>query len=249
VGKTLCQRGDAGIGENGRTSQDGGGLVWADVTDYQFKILPPMLLKVDAAGQEEWTKRMPEDFLISDVNQAKSGRFLVMGVLRPEPEKLQLIKLSGGEDTEWMKAIEVEGGAINPGSYNVYWHFSKAPDGGLVALGPERLVKIGASGEIEWEKQVNNASHSYHRVLVTDSGDMYLQGNEISEDVQLYIAKLNKEGDLLWENSYPEARGKMTSLHCTSIPGAMSSGRSVTVNMPPEKEAYLCLRQKMAAIC
>jgi carotenoid cleavage dioxygenase-like enzyme len=95
-------------------AQDGGALVWADTTDTEYHILPPLLLKADAAGEEEWTRRMPEDFWIASVKQAKTGGFLVMGALRSEPEKLQLIRLSETGKTVWTKKIAVEGGAMIP---------------------------------------------------------------------------------------------------------------------------------------
>jgi hypothetical protein len=200
-------------------AQDGGALVWADTTDTEYHILPPLLLKADAAGEEEWTRRMPEDFWIASVKQAKTGGFLVMGALRSEPEKLQLIRLSETGKTVWTKKIAVEGGAMIPQYYSLlYSDFAETSDGGWIAAGRYypggyeggksslvHVVKIGASGEIEWDKTLGTRSFSSaDRVLVTDSGDIYVQGTASSGDSQLNIAKLTGEAEVIWEQTYDE---------------------------------------------
>ncbi|TQR38960.1 Ig-like domain-containing protein [Brevibacillus brevis] len=198
-------------------TKDGGGLVWANGTNSAYRILPPLLVKADGTGREEWSKRMPEEFFIADVEQAKEGGYLVMGVLRSEPDKLQLIKLSETGDEEWTKAIEVEGGAMIPDRYFLlYSDFAETSDGGVVAVGHKYLeesgqnlyniVKIAASGEIEWDKPLSNSAH---RIYVTKSGEIFVQGSVFSGDAHLYVAKLSKEADKLWEHTY-EQKGSIT---------------------------------------
>ncbi|WP_312109834.1 Ig-like domain-containing protein [Brevibacillus reuszeri] len=214
------------------STKDGGGLVWANRTNSDYRILPPLLVKADGTGVEEWSKRMPEEFFIADVEQAKEGGYLVMGALRLEPDKLQLIKLSETGDEEWTKAIEVEGGAMIPDKYALlYSDFAETSDGGVVAVGQKyleesgkylyKIVKITASGEIEWDKPLNNSAH---RVFVTKSGEMFVQGSVFSGDAHLYVAKLSEEADKLWEHTY-EQKG---SVRINSVLPATDGGLLVT---------------------
>ncbi|MFM1650770.1 Ig domain-containing protein [Brevibacillus sp. B_LB10_24] len=200
-------------------ARDGGALVWADETDTAYHILPPLLLKVDAAGEEEWTKRMPEDFWIASVKQAKTSGFLVMGALRSQPEKLQLVRLSETGKTEWTKQIAVEGGAMIPQYYSLlYSDFAETSDGGWIAAGRYypggydtgkkslvHLVKITASGKVEWDKTWDTPNFSSaDRIIITDSKDVYLQGTVSSGDSQLYIAKLTEDAEVIWKHTYDE---------------------------------------------
>lgn len=213
-------------------TKDGGGLVWANGTNSDYRIVPPLLVKANGTGREEWSKRMPEEFFITDVEQAKEGGYLVMGALRSEPDKLQLIKLSETGDEEWTKAIEVEGGAMIPDRYVLlYKDFAETSNGGVVAVGQKYLeesgqyryniVKITATGEIEWDKPLSNSAH---RVFVTKSGEMFVQGSVFSGDAHLYVAKLSEEADKLWEHTY-EQKG---SVSIKSVLPATDGGLLVT---------------------
>lgn len=223
-------------------TKDGGGLVWAKGTNSDYRITPPLLMKADGTGQEEWSKRMPEEFFIADVEQANEGGYLVLGALRSEPDKLQLIKLSETGEEVWTKAIAVEGGAMIPDRYALLYNdFAETSDGGVVAVGYNyeeesgkylyHIVKITASGEIKWDKPLSNSAH---RVYVTKSGEMFVQGSVFSGDAHLYVAKLTEEADKLWEHTY-EQKGSITinSFLPASDGGLLVTGYTNRFNSDP----------------
>ncbi|MFM1653898.1 Ig domain-containing protein [Brevibacillus sp. B_LB10_24] len=222
------------------SAADGGAVVWANQTDYQWNSMPATLLKADADGQKVWTTTVPQGFWISNVKRAKEGGYLIMGALESKPEKLQLIKLTEAGKMEWTKAISVEGGAMTENRLFNYKDFAQTIDGGFVVVGRKftdgccqggdpttvYIVKISQSGTIEWDKQLGKPAYNTgERVFVTDRGDVYIQGLLSYGDAYLYMAKLNKKGKVIWENTY-SGTGTVYSINSTSDDGVVITGNT-----------------------
>lgn len=127
-----------------------------------------------------------------------------------------VVKLDVNGNIQWQKAI---------GEIYVFWGYAikQAPDGGYIVTGeaddPDDedvlVAKLDAGGNLEWMKTFggdrSDGNDGAANITVTTAGDYVIAagisggGGHISNyfgATDLWVFKLNQQGDLLWERTY-----------------------------------------------
>ncbi|MEM6963749.1 MAG: T9SS type A sorting domain-containing protein [Bacteroidota bacterium] len=180
---------------------------------YLLNIITYLLLSTQLFAQE-WATTFPTDSVFAgggmaigfEVTPAADGGYIVAGEIDFPTgairHNLRLAKTDALGNIEWDTIYEV--GNIILQEVKLLWEQS---DGNILIggnlNGAPFLSQHTSEGEILWQKQYpSDTSRFVHDGVVDSNGDVLLVGwASISptEPAQLYCAKMNPNGDLLWE--------------------------------------------------
>jgi hypothetical protein len=160
--------------------------------------------------------------------------FSVCAQLKPVP-KIEWQKCYGGSDGEGGDHIlqTADGGYIIAGSSN-------SSDGqvtGNHGWDDIWILKITATGDIQWQKSIGGTSlEALRKIQQTNDGGYVIAGHTLSNDgdvsgnhgsVDYLVIKLSASGDIQWQKCYGGSRAdRLTSLCTTSDGGYIVSGGS-----------------------
>lgn len=120
-------------------------------------------------------------------------------------------------------------------------------DGGVLAVGridstatsdsdASVVVKVDANGEVEWEKQqvFPGSGRSAWSAQMTPEGSFIVSGMMRQDGKQVpFVFKMDDNGEILWEKTYPFAKGEHFFRQLVSTPdGYALLGRYTTGNYP-----------------
>lgn len=122
----------------------------------------------------------------------------------------------------------------------IFYDVIQTSDGGYAAAGMTRgmsntedvyVVKLSASGDVEWEQNYGGAKVDYARsIRQTSDGGYILGGGTRSFNVGVvdyYIIKLDSSGNILWEKLYGSSQTDICeAIIQTSDGGYMAAGQS-----------------------
>lgn len=203
------------------------------------------LVKTNATGNMQWTKTYgsPKYEYGSSIEQTADGGFLLSGIttdtsLGPRGN-VYLIKTDAGGDTLWTKVYKDTNLEEYPQTLSV-------PGGYLILVGGFSaiyLIKTDLSGNIIWAKSyddVGQNAHNAKNIFQTADGNYMmicnLGGGSYGTD--MYLIKVNSNGDVIWTKKYQGAgispsplmsgAGQQTSDGGYIIAGAVNSNNALT---------------------
>lgn len=179
------------------------------------------LLKLDSRGNMQWLKKYDKNLDEEGiyVQQTSDGGYIIAGVTRfPEPRgfDIWLIKTNSKGDTLWTK---IYGGDYIDEAHSV----CETKDGGYLIAGEYAedgplglevhiwLLKTDANGDTIWTRKINNGSWGDYANAMkkTSDGGFIIVGETTYDnfDSDIYLIKLDKEGNLQWDSTYGQNFG------------------------------------------
>lgn len=173
------------------------------------------LIKLDKNGKILWRKgyQFPpniENFYPKSIVETNDGDFIISGAFKKnnrENMSILIIKISKSGEVLWSNIYK-------NGYYNYLQNVIKTSDGNFLIASMSTqgfenyklsIFKIDAFGNIIWEKlyKLNEYFHFYD-LEESSENSIYLIGDIETEEFQysLLILKLNKNGELIWQNVY-----------------------------------------------
>lgn len=198
------------------------------------------LQKVNSAGTIEWTHHL-------SLNGARAialcispaGNYIVLGENYAESGKLKniVLQLSPNGDILWQTVVN---NTLLP---NGLKDVIPTADGNLIAAGNTRdatlnyniwLVKIGIDGTLLWSKSIGDPSvnEQVSRLLELPDGRIVVSGSgQQGGDGNLFLAKTDANGNLIWQNWYAKpGRQYASDLMQTSDGGILLLGDTYEIN-------------------
>jgi hypothetical protein len=166
-----------------------------------------ILMKTDSIGDIEWIKvygTQFDDDWFHDVKQTSDSGFIACGYY-PRlgmAEDIYVVKTDKNGDTLWTK---VWGSNIADWAYSI----ENTYDGGYVIAGVWEestglVCRLDASGDTLWTKKLRYATSLYSISPTLDSGfvatGVFASG--AINNHQVYVVKLDKDGNIVWEWDY-----------------------------------------------
>mgnify|MGYP000907797719 CR=1 FL=1 len=195
---------------------DGGYIVAGRTDSFGSGKLDVYVLKLNSKGDLKWEKTFGgvEDDVANFIQQTTDGGYIVAGhtdSFGSGKLDVYVLKLNSKGDLEWEKTF---GSIRNDEAYSI----QQARDGGYIVAGytvsldsrgNAYILKLNSQGDLEWEKTFGgkywdeansiqqNADGGYIVTGYTES--LGLRGD-------IYILKLNLEGNLEWEKTFGGVR-------------------------------------------
>lgn len=177
-----------------------------------------LIVKTDSLGNKEWLTNVGNDNksdygFINQILETEDGNYIVGGALckNGEQDRALFFLDSNGNITaqqtfpgKGFDAIEgidftEDGGIIATGYLD-----GDEPGGFIIYGGKCFIMKTDASGNLEWDKTLDSVFHGMRVLQTLDGGYAVCSNifNENSTDLDFCLLKTNKNGDMLWYNSY-----------------------------------------------
>lgn len=169
------------------------------------------LMKTDSLGNIEWLKvygTTLDDDWFYDVQQTSDSGFVACGYM-PQmgmAENIYVVKTDKYGDTLWTKAYGTGLGDISSSVNQTY-------DGGYIVAGiwdtAGILLRLTQQGDTLWTRQFYDGYIFLYSVEQTaDSGFVatgVLESNDVNLNLQIYVVRVDKDGNILWEKNYGNA--------------------------------------------
>lgn len=224
------------------------------------------IVKIDAIGNLQWQKSFGGSGFdkINCIEQTSDGGYIVAGYSNSNDGDVTgnhghydywVVKITDGGNIEWQKSF---GGSDNEKAYSI----KQTPDGGYAVFGFAAsidgdvtgnhglsdywLVKLDASGNLQWQKTYGGTESDKGAVLALDPDGYVMTGQSQSSDgdatfnhggYDYWIVKTDFDGNILWQESYGGSSDDISySVNKTTGNGYIVSGFSssndgdVTVN-------------------
>ena len=170
------------------------------------------LIKTDENGDTLWTKTHPDHQVYKHIQQTEDGGYIIAGTIAGTYEwDAAMIKTDAYGEIEW--AQNYDGSEWDYGSCAV-----PTSDRGYILTGSITqsylgqtnvfLVKTDADGDTVWTRSIGeNMVDSGNCVIEDSNGDYVVTGMLNGEDEadiysDVYLVKVNVNGDTLWTNFY-----------------------------------------------
>ncbi len=232
--RSIQQTTDGGYIVAGQSNSDDG-----DITDYHGGS-DYWIVKLDASGSIEWEKSLggtSDDGFMSSISiqQTIGGGYIVAGFSESDDGDVTshhggidywIVKLDASGSIEWEKSL---GGTGDESSFSPIF-IQQTIGGGYIVAGSSDsndgdvtgnhgefdywIVKLDASGSIEWEKSLGGAGYEFvTSIQQTADGGYIVAGESDSDDGDVsghhgsneyrdcWIVKLNNAGAIEWEKS------------------------------------------------
>jgi len=201
LGLTLSDDGDVGDFEGGESD------LWA--------------LKLNSSGDLLWESTYGRGYrgVGTGAVELADGSFIIVGQIQ-QPENTEfiqdahIIKVSNSGDLLWEKIYGEQGDdgvgsiiTLENGEFLVGGAFETSSSGKDVWI-----IKLDESGDIIWDKKYGGSKDDIAASLIpTADGNFVAVGNSASRDrdvsnneglADMWILKINEDGDLLWESTY-----------------------------------------------
>ena len=184
----------------------------------------PWLLKLNHKGDIQWSRVYRADSF-SHVEQTLDGGYIAVGnfgTIGAHDSNAWVLKLDPEGNITWQETFE--GQDINS--------VDETRDGGFVAAGivdvenkaEAWVLKLDALGKVIWQNALRlNANSQAYSVRQTRDGDYTVAGHSV---LGALIFALNKEGNILWEESFSGSGFTASSIRETSDGGSIVVGSS-----------------------
>jgi hypothetical protein len=206
-GNSVCQTSDGGYIITGSTCND-----------YMNRNKDLLLIKTDSDGNALWEKTyggLMDDEGFSVCETFDDG-FIITGYFRNESndfKEICLIKTDSDGNSQWIKTFRKLSGT-NRGN-----HVFQTSDSGFIISGSVGsysngyLIKTDEFGNLIWDKiaSVNNLQFSWgiSACELSDNSIIFMGHGRIgvSDILDIFIEKIDINGDLLWSTSFGESPG------------------------------------------
>jgi hypothetical protein len=193
-----------------------------------------MLIKIDAAGEVQWTRNYTRGMARSAVLTSDGG-YALSG-------KDSLTKIDSQGNAEWSKTYTAFADMHTDRSDAFVSSVIQTSDGGYAIVGygdhpisgtEGRLVKTDSNGNVQWNKtygELNEVSY-FLSVAATDNG-FALAG---SSQGDMWLVKIDSNGNVQWEEMYGgENMEECRSVVSTSDGGYLLSGYTASFGVGDE---------------
>jgi hypothetical protein len=241
-----------------RTS-DGGYIISGLTFSYGNGSDDVYLVKVDAAGNEQWEKTFggsqSDEGL--DARQTADGGYIVAGYTNSSGSggsDVYLVKTDASGNEQWNKTF---GGAAEDLALSVL----QTADGGYVAAGMTYsygngsddfyLVKTNATGNKQWEKTYGGSNYEKaSSVLQTADGGYILTGgnySSLTNTRSVYLVKTAANGNEEWETNWGAAGDDKGSMVVQDPDGSYVVGGFVSADGTTYPHGLLLLKYAIGA--
>ncbi len=232
--KCVIQTSDGGYAIAGRTSSIDG-----DVSDNHGGN-DAWVIKMDASGNIEWQKCFggSSDEFANSIIQTSDGGYAITGFTYSNNGDVSgnhgnrdvwVVKLSSSGTIEWQKCL---GGTESDEAFCIV-QTSDEGRGYIIAATTESkdgdvlgnhgkedfwIVKISASGSIEWQKCYGGSDYDeVHSIIQTSEGGYVVAGSTDSQDGDVFgkhaggdawVIKLNSQGIIQWQKCFGGSNGE-----------------------------------------
>ena len=181
---------------------DGEYILAGFITD--FPDVDALVLKLDSNGDIIWQKIYPEITELKSIQQTSDGGYIACG------SDYWVLKLDGNGDIIWQKTYSrsknddalcirqtADGGYIVTG--HTYYSSEAKYDGWI--------LKLDSDGNVTWQKTYGvSGTESLDSIQQTTDGGYIVTGSTYfgagETDTDVWILKLNSNGDILWQKTY-----------------------------------------------
>jgi|UniRef100_A0A7C6EJB4 hypothetical protein len=198
-------------------TNDGGYIVVGTTQSYGAGGYDIWLLKLDINGDTTWTKTYGGyyDEIGCAVQQTTDGGFIIVGKKNnygSTYDDFWLVKTDINGDTIWTRSYG--------GNYNEIGRSGQqTSDGGYVIVGSTRsygqgtptytniyLVKTDTNGDTIWTRVFGDSGfvddYAYDITQTSDGGYIIAGCSGLDTEFDLYLVKVNSDGDTLWTKKY-----------------------------------------------
>ena len=238
-GRSLIQTSDGGYAIAGSTTSFGAGK--DDV----------YVVKLDANGNLQWTKTIggPGNEAGYSLIQTSDGGYVIAGATysfgtgsSDVYSDVYVIKLDANGNLQWTKTI---GGKYHDLGHSII----QTSDGGYAITGPTEsfgagwedvyVVKLDANGNLQWTKTIGGTKskgipllgiHAHDDIIQTSDGGYAITGKTGSFGADVYVVKLDKNGDACCAVSQTSQVGSGGRLR--SANSSIGSGGTLTSPTP-----------------
>ena len=196
-------------------TEDAGFLLVGYTTSFGSQDKDIYLVKTDADGNEEWTKRYGGELAETgrDIAKTSDGGFIICGDIETGSageNDLYIIKIDDAGNEQWNSKY---------GDELPEWGNSimQTPDGGYITAGcgysfdsgnmDFYVIKTDAQGIEEWSEHYSDGPYDWANSIVrSDDGNYFVAGNGDGDDdmMGMRIAKIDATGDKKWIRSVSE---------------------------------------------
>ena len=187
-------------------TSDGGYVLAGPASTYVFSS-GSSIMKVDANGNLEWSKRFPDEGLdIYSIVQTDDNGYAISGELtRTSPTSYY---------QGYLARTDALGNKLWHKTYTGTWVYSmtKTSDQGFALAGKQgvymMLLKVDSSGNIQWTRDREFGYSVARSVVLTDDGGYAVAGEtSVLGSGDFYLAKTDASGNLQWNRTYGEGSG------------------------------------------
>jgi hypothetical protein len=194
----------------GLMADDGGFIILANVLNYPASDDDIILLKIDANGNQVWSRTWEQGNLDgNDLIQTADGNYLIAGgyALATETDMAQkdlmFIMVDPDGNELWQSVFG------DPQAYDWAYSVAQSADGGFIAAadrspdlftwqGDILLVKLDAQGQLTWQQVFDTNTHTMLRgVLEHPLGGYVIAGSSYyGGDFEILLIRTDEEGNL-----------------------------------------------------
>jgi hypothetical protein len=243
-GNIQWQKGYEGVGTQLFQQTLDGGCIVAGQYDYKA-----LVLKLNSVGSIEWQKTYGGSFISSNINsiqQTSEGGYIVAGLLRDSGniDYNVILKLNSDGSIAWQKTY---------GTNQYFNSIQQTSDGGYIAGGTRWdtginenhefwLVKLDATGNIQWQYKYGGASDDYFNCMQQTADSGYIVAGETQNyPPDIWVLKLDGNGNILWQKTYGgNSTDYANSIRRTSDGGYIMAG--VTFSFGAGNEDFWTLK-------
>ncbi len=166
------------------------------------------IVKVDASGNEMWTKTIGEQHEVefTSIDNTHDNGYVISASRISGGGTLNqalLVKMDSAGDTLWSR---VYGGDIRSFAYSI----SQTSEGGFIAGGTRLsddtgydlwLLKVDSAGDTLWTQQFGSTEHEWLNSVIETSDGYYLSagtGAGVEGGENAWVAKLDSDGTPIW---------------------------------------------------
>jgi len=218
---SIIQTTDGGYAVAGHTTSFGAG-------NYDF-----LIVKIDGSGLLQWARTFGglDVEWVSSIIQTSDGGYAVAGHTTSFGAggfDILILKLNSVGDIIWVRVLGGPGG--NP-AYSIV----QTTDGGYAIGGMPSIIKLSASGDLEWSRQLYSTHGVSSAVQTTDGGYAitgYLMVSFPPPDYDFFILKLGPDGNYT-DCVFVPSLSVFTPVPSTSLPSLNTLSPTLGMDCSP----------------
>lgn len=195
-------------------TSDGGFLLPGFVyTDSDLDLSQSYLIKTDASGNVEWSKKYfspAASSVIYDVKKTNDGNYAFLATNTGGNDTACIVKINPSGDVIWARYL------LDNESYTDGYSLVAAPDGGCIVSGVRYnnssngfVLKLNSAGTRIFSKTTNSdgvADLSFYTCVVGTNGGYAFMGSGSTADSNFYyLIKIDNSGNLIWTKTVKKA--------------------------------------------
>jgi hypothetical protein len=202
--------------------------------------LKGVIVKADRSGNEQTQFIMPDfDYPVSIIMR-RSGGYYVVGANQERDGNRIMLSIIDSNSNVTKKIILPK--LFAPDNIAYVYHAEETADQGIILAGRSSnpnttsmfITKISSAGSIEWNKKISEITNLASSVdLTCDSFRQNYYVSSIGKNEEVILAKLNRQGKVLWEHTYNVKDSMYT--FAGAITAASDGGCLIAVNARESK--------------